>query len=70
MTDDLEREAYQPIVETERAADFWLALALRKLARDDHLVGDVYARINDARGTGRDLVRDVLRAVADHLEGA
>lgn len=52
-----------------QAADEWLAGALRKLAADPAAMADVYARINAARSAGRDLVTDVVAALADHVEG-
>lgn len=53
---------------TERAADLWLALALRKIGRDDDMVRQVRQRIfvKDQMVT----VSSVLNAVADVLERA
>lgn len=77
MTDDLTAQrraadadaAGVDMAGAERAADLWLALALRKLARDPAVVADVYARLWAWSPDSR-LVPDVLNAVADNLEGA
>lgn len=58
--------------QAERMADHWLALALRKLSRDPQVIVSVYNRVLDPKGQRihGDVIRGVLNAVADHLEGA
>jgi hypothetical protein len=64
--DPIEAEAYRPIVETERAADRWLAEALRKLARDEDVIARARHRI--LRKDQMVTVTSVLAAVAAVLE--
>lgn len=58
--------------QAERSADLWLALALRKLARDPNVIVAVYNRSapQDPQRVRGDTIRVVLRSLADHLEGA
>lgn len=70
--DDVERELYRPIAETARAADQWLALALRKIARDPQMIDAAYRAVE---GTGefipmslQDVIKAALGGVADALE--
>lgn len=67
--------AHVDLAEAERAANLWLALAIRNLARDPAVllaaIRSVTAhRITDLDMTPEDSVAAALRGVADHLEGA
>lgn len=61
--------------QAERVADQWLALALRKLARDPNVLLSAVRRlasnrIIDPNMTPEQAVAGALRGIADHLEGA
>ena len=61
--------------EAERVADLWLALALRKLARDPEAINSALRHVTSNRiihpeMTPEDSMSTALRGIADYLERA